>query len=167
MGELNLIDYIQWLVSTNVACLAKENKGFPDAKAHFIIGMIEEYFEWLTCPFEKEILELGDVLAYYCLAMISLGFTAKEITEYLSNQQETNSNAIPETVSAGKRVLRGDAGAEVLFANSGAKLLLYLVETTEDHMDLVLSIEFIATLNKNKLEQRLESVGTFKGSGDR
>lgn len=168
MEKINLIDYIHWIVSTNTSYLAKENKSFLDAKAHFIIGMIEEYLEWSDCPIEKETLELGDVLAYYCLAMTSLGFTAKDIFNYLGTNEIPCKVVLSNLTSAGKRVLRGDLDAEVLFAKAGADVLSFLMITTRGRRQTEeITFDFIATLNKNKLEQRLESVDTFKGSGDR
>lgn len=169
MEKINLIDYIQWIASTNAVSLTKEGKGFPDAKAQFIIGMIEEYLEWLECSREQETLELGDVLAYYCLAMTSLGYTAKEIFDYLSSNDTPGECVLLNLTSAGKRVLRGDSDAEVLFAKAGAAVLSFLMITTrrQRQIEETITFDFIAALNKNKLEKRLAATGTFKGSGDR
>ena len=163
---MELTAYIQWLVTTNVFTLAREGKGLVDHKAHFIIGFIEEYFEWLEAKPEEDLKEIGDMLAYYCLALASLGFSPEFTVSQLYTKEEIPiKSVVKDAVGAGKRILRGDKGADVVFAQSGAVLIRQLLEIIECKPKP--SLETIAAINKSKLTSRLNNTGTFKGQGDR
>lgn len=163
---MELTEYIQWLVSTNVYVLAREGKGLVDQRSHFIIGFFEEYFEWLASKPEDELKEIGDMLAYYCLTLASLGFSPQFTVEQLDMKKALPiMNATKEASGAGKRVIRGDEGADIEFAKSGAVMINELLLALDYYP--MPSLETIAKINKNKLVSRLGNTETFKGKGDR
>jgi hypothetical protein len=167
-----LNDYLKWIVRQN------QEQTNSHQLYHFLpaygFGWLEELREyfWVEDSYTysgKDVLELGDVLAYTCLLVGSWLLKqpqtdlSQEFVLDVGKYATANHDFTLEFAGAMKRVTRGDdkedyhrKAAEVALAHF---LELYNLNPY--------TLQSIVEKNKQKLTARLANTGTYKGSGDR
>ncbi len=157
-------EYVQWLITTNLKQLQLADDsdfGTPELMANFGFGILEEYFEYTKATVENQPKEAGDVLAYFVLLSVSLGFSRDHVSARLASTatEKSLNSKVDELAGALKRVFRGD-GSPAEVEMCAYSLLLWTIGSVS------IPVEALADLNRTKLTDRLERLGTFEGSGD-
>ncbi len=157
-------DYVQWLLTTNLQQLDLSDDsdfGTPELISNFGFGLLEEEREYALAKAEDKPKEAGDVLAYYTLLAVSLGFSRDYISGRIASTSTQFTVDSPVLGLAGslKRLFRGD-GSSANVEGNAFLTLLYVITNAGIPADA------LADLNKRKLTERLERTSTFHGSGD-
>lgn len=157
-------EYVQWLITTNLKTLDLRDDsdfGTPHLMATFGFGALEEWHEFVSASAAEQPKEAGDYLAYYCLLAVSLGFSRSHVSERLEKvaYNRTLQAPVQELAGALKRLFRGD-GSTSAVEGFAYNLLCFVLGHSS------LTFEAVAELNRLKLTDRLERLGTFNGSGD-
>ncbi len=157
-------DYVQWLISANATQLKlvdDSDFGTESLMAAFGFGALEEWHEFVNATAAEQPKEAGDYLAYYVLLSVSLGFSRSHVSERLDKVAYNRILQAPVQDLAGalKRLFRGD-GSTSAVEGLAYNLLCFVLGHSS------LTFEAVAELNKQKLTDRLERLGTFHGSGD-
>jgi hypothetical protein len=159
--------YLDFIVDFNlrVHSLKKDlDFGADSYLGQFGFGLIEESFELTTALDKDKPYEIGDCLAYYCLLAVSLGFSRDFVSKRLQDLKDSRQFVVESPVAslAGelKRLLRGDGSTSEV--ETAAYFLLTYCYTYAG-----VPFEAVATLNSQKLTDRLKRTGTLEGRGDK
>lgn len=152
--------YVQWLIDLNNSIFKTPEQWLAQVPS-FGFGFIEEFFEWQAQTSDP--LELGDMVAYYCLLNYSLGRTQEQLTQDLASVSRNHSTEtnVGEVAGNLKRYFR-EGSFFVEDVRLSTYLLLLFAFTTSS-----LSLEPVLDLNREKLGNRVANVGSFNGRGSR
>lgn len=159
-----LQDYTNWIVEFSKQYpIAEENK-----LNVYIAGIAEELLEYqdICDSYEQRLKELGDVLAYVCLAANTLSIDLEELTEpctdYYIHFINVEKIALI-TLGTLKRYFRGDNDISIRRKSIVNDSYFYLLSELEGYDNTTL--EDVINLNKQKLTQRSVNK-TLVGTGD-
>lgn len=160
-----LQDYTNWIVEFSKQYpIAEENK-----LNVYIAGIGEELLEYQDIcdsygSYEQRLKELGDVLAYVCLAANKLDIRLATLEDYkLSYSDSLTLSIALLTLGTLKRYFRGDNDISERQARIVNDSYFYLLSELEGYDNT--KLEDVINLNKQKLTQRSVNK-TLVGTGD-
>lgn len=155
-------DYIIWLLEANRQI--NDTTDLTGFTQFYLWGAVSEVYEAINTTPDLVVGEASDVLAYTTLALHTLEQTNEAIaTNYTSNITVPDYTIVLSSLTnALSKYYRGDEGTHKQQAIADLYNLVHWASTYAS-----VPVTTLAIVNQNKLQKRLESTGTFQGSGDR
>lgn len=157
-----LLLYIEWLLEANRDITQADN--LNQFSQCYLWGAVSEVYEALDTIPDLVAGEASDVLAYATLSLYVLDQSEVAIATNYSRSTIVPSvvPVLADLTNALSKWYRGDKGTHKQKAIASLYNLVHWASTYAS-----VPVTTLAIVNQQKLQKRLDSTGTFQGSGDR